>query len=170
MVYVIVLLSILLPLALMAWSIEDWSRDLSTNRAATDQAAEHPLMRPLTQRFSVEQLDLALEEICREQSAWSQPEPPKQRPADSLIKFEGQVLAERHLVRTTRLMRYRDDVWLVVTAAPVDIEGSEEKLRVHMESRSRIGKGDLGQNPRNLREINELLIAKLVLSGSSAAE
>ena len=54
-------------------------------------------------------------------------------------------------------MRYRDDVWVVVT------QHDEEKLRASLESRSRLGKGDLGQNPRNLRELNGMLLERLVM-------
>jgi len=51
-----------------------------------------------------------------------------------------------YLVRTTRLMRYKDDV--MVTLKRV---GNETSVDVF--SRSRVGKGDLGQNPRNIREL-----------------
>jgi uncharacterized protein (DUF1499 family) len=51
-----------------------------------------------------------------------------------------------HFVRTTPLMRYKDDIRVRIVPAA---SGS----RVSAESRSRIGRGDLGQNPRNLREL-----------------
>jgi uncharacterized protein (DUF1499 family) len=51
-------------------------------------------------------------------------------------------------VRTTRLFRFRDDVRIRVYA---DGTGS----RAELTSASRIGKGDLGQNPRNLKELLE---------------
>ena len=53
-----------------------------------------------------------------------------------------------HLVRSTRLIGFRDDVWVLLEERP-DAGG----VRLHAESRSRVGKGDLGQNPRNLREL-----------------
>jgi uncharacterized protein (DUF1499 family) len=43
-------------------------------------------------------------------------------------------------------MKYRDDI-------RVQIEPAAEGTRLSAESRSRVGKGDLGQNPRNLREL-----------------
>jgi uncharacterized protein (DUF1499 family) len=48
--------------------------------------------------------------------------------------------------RTTRLWRFVDDITLRVEATPT---GS----RLHARSQSRVGKGDLGQNRRNLGEL-----------------
>jgi uncharacterized protein (DUF1499 family) len=55
---------------------------------------------------------------------------------------EGEVRA----VRTTRLLRFRDDVKVRVFA-----EGAG--AGAELTSNSRIGKGDLGQNPRNIKEL-----------------
>ncbi|MDQ3428709.1 MAG: DUF1499 domain-containing protein [Actinomycetota bacterium] len=54
---------------------------------------------------------------------------------------EGEVRA----VRTTRLLRFRDDVKVRVLA-----EGAG--AGAELTSTSRIGKGDLDQNPRNIKE------------------
>lgn len=51
-------------------------------------------------------------------------------------------------VRSTRLFKFEDDVM-------VKISGSGEESKVVFESASRVGKGDLGQNRRNLRELLE---------------
>lgn len=51
-----------------------------------------------------------------------------------------------HAVRETRLLRFKDDVTIRVLP---DNGGA----RMELESASRIGKGDLGQNPRNLQEL-----------------
>jgi uncharacterized protein (DUF1499 family) len=50
------------------------------------------------------------------------------------------------LTRTTPVMRFTDDIDVVLRA-----EGNS--TRVQAESQSRVGKGDLGQNPRNLKEL-----------------
>lgn len=55
---------------------------------------------------------------------------------------EGEVRA----VRATRLLRFRDDVEIRVYA-----EGAG--AGAELTSASRIGKGDLGQNPRNIKEL-----------------
>lgn len=51
-----------------------------------------------------------------------------------------------HLTRTTPVFRFVDDVRLVFEPKPTG-------CRVHAESRSRVGVGDLGQNRRNILEL-----------------
>ncbi|MEM6328844.1 MAG: DUF1499 domain-containing protein [Planctomycetota bacterium] len=169
------------PVVLTLAAVDDWSRDFSTNRAATNPDAQHAMMRPLTQRFTAEQVAEALADICRQQSAWRMPDPPKPLPEDSPLPADG-ALAVHHLVRTTPIMRYRDDVWAVVEkhddvpngdgpdgdGQNGDGQNGGGKLRVHLESRSRLGKGDLGQNPRNIRELNGLLLVRLVIKAPPA--
>ncbi|CAA9409344.1 MAG: hypothetical protein AVDCRST_MAG03-1767 [uncultured Rubrobacteraceae bacterium] len=53
---------------------------------------------------------------------------------------------EVRAVRTTRLLRFKDDVTARVYPDP-------EGARVELTSASRLGRGDLGQNPRNLKEL-----------------
>ena len=48
--------------------------------------------------------------------------------------------------RTTRLLRFVDDVYVLLTP-----EG--DSTRVEVRSASRVGQGDLGQNRRNIREL-----------------
>lgn len=63
----------------------------------------------------------------------------------SLVNSEDNVL---RAVRTTRLLRFKDDV--TVKAHPGSGSGHS---RMELHSASRVGKSDLGQNPRNLREL-----------------
>ena len=51
-----------------------------------------------------------------------------------------------HLTHRTRTVRFVDDI-------NVRLLDDGESTKVLAESRSRVGKGDLGQNPRNLREL-----------------
>jgi uncharacterized protein (DUF1499 family) len=55
--------------------------------------------------------------------------------------------AEVKLTRTTRLFRFVDDIRLTLEPAPGGT------TRVHAESKSRLGVGDLGQNRRNILEL-----------------
>lgn len=64
-------------------------------------------------------------------------------PRWTLEDEDGQKL---HAVRRTRLLRFEDDVTVRVRTRD---RGSE----AHFESRSRMGRGNLGQNPRNLEEL-----------------
>ena len=51
-----------------------------------------------------------------------------------------------HLTRGTRLFRFTDDITLT-------FHPTESGTRIHAESGSRIGAGDLGQNRRNILEL-----------------
>lgn len=53
---------------------------------------------------------------------------------------------ELRAVRTTRLLRFKDDV-------TVRLLPHGEGTRAEFFSASRVGRGDLGQNPRNLKEL-----------------
>ncbi len=60
--------------------------------------------------------------------------------------FESSDGTELHAVRESRIFRFKDDVTVNISARGT---GSEAVF----ESASRVGKGDLGQNPRNLRDL-----------------
>lgn len=51
-----------------------------------------------------------------------------------------------HITRRTRVLRFIDDV-------RVSFVPNGDQTLVHAESRSRLGKGDLGQNRRNILEL-----------------
>lgn len=55
-----------------------------------------------------------------------------------------------HLIRKTALLGFIDDIH--ANLVPVDTG-----TRVDVSSQSRIGKGDLGQNPRNIEDLNRWL-------------
>ena len=59
--------------------------------------------------------------------------------------LEAAEASEVRAVRTTRLFRFRDDVTARVRPDPGG-------ARLELTSASRLGRGDLGQNPRNLEE------------------
>ena len=54
--------------------------------------------------------------------------------------------SEVRAVRKTRLFRFKDDVTARVHPDP-------DGARLQLKSASRLGRGDLGQNPRNLEEL-----------------
>ena len=51
-----------------------------------------------------------------------------------------------HFIRRTRVFRFADDI-------RVTFQGEGDGVRVGAESRSRLGKGDFGQNRRNILEL-----------------
>lgn len=57
------------------------------------------------------------------------------------------------LTRTTGVVRFVDDITLAFSPIPVGV-------LVHAESKSRVGKGDLGQNRRNILELWRALQAE----------
>jgi uncharacterized protein (DUF1499 family) len=138
---VYVVLGIMLVIfAAVAVQIDDWSRDWTTNFAELSDAAEDPMLRPLTLDPPPAAVAESLESKLRETPCWSV----QSRSA------EGDVV-RLHLTHITRLFGFVDD--LHVTLRPTESGGT----RVNATSRSRIGKGDLGQNPRNLKQLTRIL-------------
>ncbi len=138
---------------ILATSVEDWSRDLTTNRAATTPDARDRRLRPLDLAVEPNVVLSRLDALVAGSNNWQDVSPPKPLPVDSPLPslWRSDVVETRHFVHLTGLMRFRDDVWVAVEPS------GEHGSRVWGESRSRIGKGDLGQNPRNLRELLEAL-------------
>lgn len=149
---------LLSPLIVMAIYVDDWSRDLSTNQAATAASNDDRDLRPLAVAATPADVTAAARALCEAESAWSEGQA-AELPADSPLSsaMNQPPVAAWSLVHASGLMGFRDDVWLV--AEP--LEQPSNVLLLHAESRSRIGKGDLGQNPRNLRELIGWLREKL---------
>jgi len=120
--------------------IEDWSRDLTTNVAETSPNAKDERLRTRRLTISLDDLEEKLKTIAGSKPLWSYDR------TENMDESTRKI----HLVRTTSLMRYKDDI--IVT---LKREGAETLLDVY--SKSRIGKGDLGQNPKNIRELLDYL-------------
>ena len=124
----------------------DWRRDFSHNVAETTTAARDPLLRPLVVPMPLVEAAEIVRHGVAELARWEI--------AEARIDTTRAVLA---CVRVTRWLRFRDDI-------TIEIQPVEGGSRVTATSRSRVGKGDLGQNPRNLRELMRALkrrIAKI---------
>lgn len=115
--------------------VEDWSRDLAINYAATSDDAKDERLRTLDVPLGPADLAVLVTKSVQSLPRWKLVE---QAQAGNAIQL--------HFVRTTGLVGYKDDI-------RVRIEPAGSGSRLSAESRSRIGKGDLGQNPRNLREL-----------------
>lgn len=144
----LLLLALLAPVVGAALLVDDWSRDLTTNAASTSPDAADPALRPVETDLSVDGVRDHLVPFRQKHGSWrlvdEQPLP-DDSPIAALI--EGTPEATLHLTHSTQLLGFVDDVWLVVERL------GDSRLRLHGESRSRVGKGDLGQNPRNLHEL-----------------
>ncbi len=113
----------------------DWKRALTQNHATLEPDSAEPLLRPLDLPDSPKEIANQIERWAEQQPRWSVE---SRHDSDSAV--------ELHLTRSTRVMRFVDDVRLRIAW-----EGNSS--RIVAESRSRIGKGDLGQNARNLKEL-----------------
>jgi uncharacterized protein (DUF1499 family) len=121
-------------------TVEDWSRDLSVNVATTDANSADERLRPIHSSLPPGKIAERVEAAAAALPRWE------------LASREENAAAEEqavllHFIRTTPLMRFKDDIRVRIEAAP---DGGSV---LTAESRSRVGKGDLGQNPRNLREL-----------------
>ena len=126
---------------LIYWAsfIDDWSRDLSTNYAELTPSHADPLMRPV-------EIGLPPAKVADLLNTWTEGMPRWRAGAED--SSEGALTVR--LTRTTALMRYVDDV-------EVTLRPNGTGCIVEASSQSRVGKGDLGQNPRNLRELTQFL-------------
>lgn len=115
--------------------VEDWGRDLTTNYATTSDDAADQRLRPIDAGVNPAELAAVVVRCAAELPRWQLAERSDE---------PGQI--RLHFVRTTGLVGYKDDI-------RVRIEPAGNGSRLSAESQSRIGKGDLGQNPRNLREL-----------------
>lgn len=122
-------------LVVVGAQVTDWKRDFTTNVAETRPDAADSLLRPLRTPASLEAAATAVIEAAAGLPRWSHV-----RRTDQ----PGQV--ELAFTRTTRLFRFVDDVTVWI-----DDRGDYRLVRAR--SASRVGKADLGQNPRNLREL-----------------
>ena len=86
-----------------------------------------------------EEITATVERAIEELSRWS---------------LESSANGELHATRRTGLFRFIDDV-------TVQVVGGSYGSEVYFESASRVGKGDLGQNPRNLAELLETIDQQL---------
>lgn len=139
-VALLVLFAAVTPLAIF---VEDWGRDLTTNHAATSPTASNEALRPVESKLSIAELAGLVESTVDTMPHWELTEKVEQ-PNTIVIS----------LVRTTSIMRFQDDITVSINATDA---GSE----LNAESRSRVGRGDLGQNPRNLAELLEKVKARL---------
>jgi len=115
--------------------IENWKRDLSINFASLDAKSPDSRLHPPIVPQSVQETEEKIK-------AWVEQAPRWSIESSDLTAEEGTI----HLTRTTKIFRWVDDI-------QIRLHAEDDGTRIEAESRSRVGKGDLGQNPRNLREM-----------------
>lgn len=134
----------LVPVLILLWQVEDWSRDLSSNRAETSIAATKESLRPITSAKSVKDLADLVGQTAGSLPGWQ---------VTGKEELEGGLTIK--MVRTTRLMCFKDDIQVRIEQLP------SGECRINARSQSRVGKADFGQNPRNLAELLDKVRAGL---------
>ncbi|MGB0599987.1 MAG: DUF1499 domain-containing protein [Rubripirellula sp.] len=133
------------------FGIKNLQRGLTVNFASLDSANDDPMLHPVILPELPEAIAENIESWANGRSGWSvvsRQDTPDSHPP-SPVKSSGQAI-QIHLTRTTRLFRFVDDIRVSLTPKAAG-------TRVDATSQSRIGKGDLGQNPRNLKEFTQML-------------
>ncbi len=115
--------------------IDNWRRDWTENFAELDPKSDDPDLRPFVLPHGRDEVVSKIKDWAQQQSRWS-----------VVSESLDEEAAKLHLTRTTPLFRFTDDIRVQLTTVP-------EGTQVTAESQSRVGKGDLGQNPRNLKEL-----------------
>lgn len=107
------------------------------NFAASADASEDPRLVPLTVRASLTDMDSRIRASLGALPRW------RLEAADGPVYWA---------TRRTRLFRFTDDIYILV-------EPAERDSILRFWSGSRVGRGDLGQNRRNINELRTALLA-----------
>ncbi len=111
-------------------SLLDW---MTRNWADTDEGRD-PSLKPLDLAIARDEAIGSVESVVNQLRRWR---------IESADAESGTI----HATRTTRICHFVDDVTIRFEVL------SDEQTRVHARSKSRVGKGDLGQNRRNILEL-----------------
>lgn len=145
----IILGILLVVVAAIVARVDDWERDWTTNWAETEPQADTADLRPLRSPLPPDALQQEVLEWVSEQSHWQVAHHSREIASSApLADSPNRSSLQLHLVRATRIMQFKDDVHLTFNQDP-ETGGSV----LHVKSRSRLGRGDLGQNPRNIKEL-----------------
>ncbi|MEC9091840.1 MAG: DUF1499 domain-containing protein [Planctomycetota bacterium] len=134
-------------LTILALQVDNWSRDWICNTSQTDPYSTDPNLRPVDCLHAPHELADLVIKVLQEVPRWELVEKNK--------TGEGTVVIS--LVHKTFFLGFKDDI-------QVTIRKTQTGSRLSAKSQSRIGKGDLGQNPRNLKELISLLRQNLTVS------
>lgn len=135
--------------------VDDWSRDLTDWRAATQEEADDELLRPISVSLPVERVSELVRETAMQLPRWSS-------------------LNEDSRDDSLHTMTFQRRRWLVGIVDTITVSLNEDEASdttiVEVFSESEVHWGDLGQNPRNIKELSSELRAKLLAAGLKAAK
>ena len=116
----------------------------TTNIAVLEDAADDPRLRPIDFPAAPSQALDVISGWADSQSQWN---------VES-SRQNGESI-RMHLTRTTWLFQFVDDMHLELT--PISNDDGGVVTHIIGKSQSRVGKGDLGQNARNLIKVRGIL-------------
>jgi uncharacterized protein (DUF1499 family) len=111
-------------------SLKDW---LTKNIYVTAPNNPNPFFHPRGYSKTKEEVVQVAQEVIGTLPRWK---------VEEYRENQGRI----HATRTTRLWRFVDDINIYV------VQGLDGVTKLEMTSKSRVGKGDYGQNQRNIRE------------------
>ena len=120
-------------------SLKEW---LTKNIYVTTPNNAEPFFRPRKYAKAKEEVAAVVQETLGSLARWKVVE---------YRENQGRI----HATHTTRLFRFVDDVNIYI------VQGLDGITKLEIISQSRVGKGDLGQNKRNIKELLTALDAKM---------
>lgn len=133
----------------MIWMVDDWGRDFNSNHAELSETNSDETLQPIITPQSATEVQSAVVRWVNSQSTWAIVD-------DSDPAAVEDSLGQMHLTRTTAVFRFVDDIHVRIVK-----QSDPPQTTLTAESQSRVGKGDLGQNPRNLRTLRKGVLAEL---------
>jgi uncharacterized protein (DUF1499 family) len=121
--------------SLLEWQIDDWNRDFTATSAATEYGAADTELQPVAMADSVEQAERAVLNATLSLQGWEYDQGVDEMGARKL-----------RFTRTCPYLRVIDDV-------TVTIVSRDDEVVISASSESRSPWGDLGRNPRNLKQL-----------------
>lgn len=148
-------------IAKTVWMVDDWSRDWTSNHAVLTMNHADESLHPITTELPIADVEHAVLRWANQASNWSivSESVITESTASQAPRESTDSLRRLHLTHSTSVLRFVDDVRVEIRNESGEI-GSPRTV-LHAESQSRVGKGDLGQNPRNLKELRRGVLAEL---------
>ncbi len=142
------IIALILVLACLSLTVKGWTRGLTTNFAATSDGDQEPRLHPIVSPEPALKLAEVVAAAAQKIAGW-----------ELISREETDQETTLRLVRTTRLLGFKDDI--TVHIRPLKDPPEPPSHEISAESQSRVGKGDFGQNRRNLVELMDMIRALL---------
>lgn len=142
----ILLVIIAIPVLTLASYIDNWGRDLTQNSARTMSDPDDPRLAPLHLSLSTDKVETLVVATINDLPLW-----------ETDGRWDQSSL---RATRSTAWLGFVDDI-------TVRLSTDDQHAIVNVVSNSRVGKGDLGQNPRNIDQLLNAIRSRVNATGSS---